>query len=321
MNSMKGLFPESPFGDPQMNNGFPEVPSMRHLIQMQNPPLQSFGAPPQIHAASLSIGGYYIVERKSDKLVAIFHISDQENPISDWWISIAAPCDVFMKSGYYLVANHLNSKAIFHKADPTTPVSDWQFEINSPGIISGESEHYLVTRPNNTQAIYHIDKPEAPVSGWHDSIRCAALLETTICKYYSVTILDENQSPWNGETVIYSLMDADKPLSKPWGGIMLSGLENGISDYYIVKDTKSGKGEAIFHIDNPEEPVSRWHNNISADGLFKDKESTRYMVLNSEHEQALFDISYPDTPISPWVKPINPRFNNFIPNYPHSMQI
>ncbi len=61
----------------------------------------------------------------------------------------------------------------------------------------------------------------------------------------------------------------------------------------------------IFHIDNPNEPISQRWNWIDTHGLIEG-ESEYYIVANPQHQYAIFHKDNPDQPISRWWYDIKP---------------
>ncbi len=68
-------------------------------------------------------------------------------------------------------------------------------------------------------------------------------------------------------------------------------------EYYIALNDENK--EAIFHIDNPNQPISQWWRVIHADNMLKGQ-SEYYVARNQHGKYALFHINNPYEPISQW---------------------
>ncbi len=143
-------------------------------------------------------------------------------------------------------------------------VSYWWADVVATGLIKGKTEYYLVRDDKKGYAIFHINDPDKPVSGW-------------------------------------------------WSNIRINGVTSGETDYYVVTKTFIDyienkpiirSREAIFHIDNPNEPVSQWWDNVYATRCLQGK-SEYYRAVNEEGLMAIFHIGNPHQPISQWYKYID----------------
>ncbi len=68
--------------------------------------------------------------------------------------------------------------------------------------------------------------------------------------------------------------------------------------YYVMKNHKDEW--AIFHKDNPEQPVSKWWDAFRYKSGLLVGESEYYIAQNSKKQWAIFHISNPEQPISQW---------------------
>ena len=73
--------------------------------------------------------------------------------------------------------------------------------------------------------------------------------------------------------------------------------ENSEVEYYIAYDSEYEC--AIFHIDNPNEPVSQWWREIGIYGLLSGQ-SDYYTAQNQNREWAIFHKDNPNEPITQW---------------------
>ena len=91
-------------------------------------------------------------------------------------------------------------------------------------------------------------------------------------------------------------------ISNLWDHIERCGLIEGKSEYYLVQDKYSKW--AIFHKDNPNQPITQWWYGIEKDGL-AEGESEYYIVANKYDPQyAIFHKDNPNEPITQWWKKI-----------------
>ena len=72
----------------------------------------------------------------------------------------------------------------------------------------------------------------------------------------------------------------------------------GKSEYYIAENHNQKR--AIFHKDNPHEPLSGWWYNIYAHELLEGK-SECYIAENNNREKAIFHINNPTQPLTQWL--------------------
>ena len=96
-------------------------------------------------------------------------------------------------------------------------------------------------------------------------------------------------------------------ISQWWDKVHEDGLAFGESEYYIA-ETKSKiwaifhkdvKKMAIFHKNNPNEPITQWWDNINAAGLVEGK-SEYYLAQNKDGKWAIFHKDNPNEPITQW---------------------
>ncbi len=101
-----------------------------------------------------------------------------------------------------------------------------------------------------------------------------------------------------------------KQISQWWDEVESIGLREGTTIYYLSTRYNSAKditAQAIFHIDNPNEPISQWHSGIRYGGLLIDDSSDYYVAFHYPYKHscagvkfAIFHKDYPDEPVSKW---------------------
>ncbi len=69
------------------------------------------------------------------------------------------------------------------------------------------------------------------------------------------------------------------------------------SEYYVAEDQENKW--AIFHIDNPDQPISQWWNDIDLLGL-SIGQSQYYLAINQDHKCAIFHKDNPNEPVTQW---------------------
>ncbi len=101
----------------------------------------------------------------------------------------------------------------------------------------------------------------------------------------------------NNQVAIFNTKTGQQ-VSQWWEKINASYLLKNKSSYYGAKN-KDGKW-AIFHIDNPDQPISQWHNQIYRYGGLLQGQSEYYIALDQEEKEAIFHKDNPHEPISQW---------------------
>lgn len=88
-----------------------------------------------------------------------------------------------------------------------------------------------------------------------------------------------------------ALFSNGKQVSQFWKYVFEFGTE------YYIAERKDGK-QAIFHIDNKEEPISEWWDMVYAVGLVKGQ--SPYYIAEKDRKFAIFHKDNKDKPISGW---------------------
>ncbi len=91
-------------------------------------------------------------------------------------------------------------------------------------------------------------------------------------------------------------------VSRWWNEICECGLVQGRSEYYIAMQ-RNTKQSAIFHKDDPRNPISQWWKDIYEDGLVNGQ-SEYYIARNQNEQEAIFHKDNPQEPISQWWKTV-----------------
>ena len=251
---------------------------------------------------------YFIAQKRDNTTnttkVALFKLNTDnlEQPIvkiSQWWNWIEIPNKGDVKY-YYIAVNDNKQMAIFHINDPYEPVSRWWEKIKCDTLLSLNTEYYVVTNRKNRQAVFHIDNPNEPISTWLREIIYPDGLFSNVSDYY-VGILEEETNDSKPKIGVFH-KDSKDAVSGSWLGqweeiATKYGLLNGNSDYLLVRNADNKY--AIFHKDNPYEPISDWWDDITADGLLKG-ESEYYIATNQEGKVAIFHKDNPYEPVSQW---------------------
>ena len=92
--------------------------------------------------------------------------------------------------------------------------------------------------------------------------------------------------------------ETGQQVSQYWKQIEPFGLVEGTSEYYIAQN--QNRKWAIFHKDNPDTPISKWHECISSNGLLIGQSQYYYAALNQKGRTAIFHKDEPKAPISNW---------------------
>ncbi len=171
---------------------------------------------------------------------------------------------------YVIKKNHLNQEAIFH-ITTKKQISKWWKSIDILYKPPQSPQYYLATNEQGLQAIFCIDDPNTPISQWFKEISLSGLVEGT-SKYYIATKEDH-----------HGLLTKWKKIFSP-----------------------EEEQQAIFRIDDPNTPITRWWKRISKAGLVNG-ESEYYIAQNKYGKEAIFHIRDPDQPISQWWDEVTPQ--------------
>jgi len=100
----------------------------------------------------------------------------------------------------------------------------------------------------------------------------------------------------NNQVAIFNTKTGQQ-VSQWWQNIDASYLLDRKSPYYIAQN-KNGQW-AIFHKDNPYEPISHWWHRVYANELLQG-ESDYYVAFDPAEQVAIFHKDNPDKPVSHW---------------------
>jgi len=167
------------------------------------------------------------------------------------------------------------------------------------GVLDGKSKYYIV-RDGKKYAIFNIDDPHEPVSQWWDQIHLKGLVNGK-SEYY-IVVYDPERTDWLADlsnSARASIFHISNP-NKPISGWWNEIYENGLVEGVSDYYIVHHDGkEAIFHKDNPYEPVSQWWKTISHNGLCIGW-SNYYIATNDNDQCAIFYKDNPNEPVSLW---------------------
>ena len=155
---------------------------------------------------------------------------------------------------------------------------------------------YEVRHANRREAIFDTETGQQ-ISKWWIRIYEDGLVKGQSEYYKAGVKVQKSKITDIYEIVEVALFHKDKrkPVSRRWKQIEAYHLLCGQSKYYLAQN-QEGKW-AIFHINNPDVPASKWWDRI----IIKEPlEKMQYYTVTDGKQEAVFHIDNPDEPISQW---------------------